>query len=84
MRVYSEMSLTSFEFWSGAKDNAKKLDYYELEQFDYIFEDIYPNGVDETLINDAFWFDFAIICEWLGYRYDEETDEVIREVEEEI
>ena len=27
MRVYSEMNLTSFEFWAGAKSNAEKLSY---------------------------------------------------------
>jgi hypothetical protein len=82
MRVYSEMSLTSFQFWSGAKSNAEKLTYEELEQVDYMLEDIYSEGMQDTTINDLFWFDFSIVCEWLGYVYDEENDEVIREIEE--
>ena len=31
MKVYSEMPLTSFEFWAGAKDRAKMLTYEEIE-----------------------------------------------------
>lgn len=32
MKAYSEISLTSFEFWGGAKDGAKILTYEELEE----------------------------------------------------
>ena len=83
MRVYSDMSLTSFQFWSGAKSNAEKLTYEELEQVEYMLEDIYSEGVEDVFINDLFWFDFEIVCEWLGFRYDVENDEVIREEIEE-
>ena len=32
MKIYEEKSLTDFEFWSGAKDNATMLTIEELEQ----------------------------------------------------
>lgn len=83
MRVISEISLVNFEFWAGAKQNAEMLDYNELEQLEYILEDIYSEGMTDTLINDLFWFDFGIICEWLGYEYDEENDKIIRDKNEE-
>ena len=31
MKVISEMRLTDFEFWGGAKDRARMLTYEELE-----------------------------------------------------
>ena len=37
MKVISEMSLTSFEFWGGAKDRAKMLTYEELEEIGNVF-----------------------------------------------
>ena len=40
MKVYSEMSLTNFEFWGGAKDRAKMLTYEELEEIGNVSEDI--------------------------------------------
>ena len=80
MRVYCEISLTSFEFWSGAKCRAEQLTYSELEELEYILEDIYPEGIEDTTINDLFWFDFPIVCEWLGLQLDENED-IIREEE---
>lgn len=79
MRVYSEMRLTSFQFWAGAKENASRLYYEELEQLDYILEDIYEGEVEDVTINDLMWFDFAWICEVLGLTYDEDKDEILRE-----
>lgn len=67
MKIYKEESLASFEFWSGAKDTAKYLSYSELEQIECILEELYPDGVDETTINDIFWFEEDTIAEWLGY-----------------
>lgn len=80
MKIFCEKSLTSFEFWSGAKCRAEQLTYEELEQLEYILEDIYPEGVDDTFINDLLWFDFAAVCEWLELKLDENED-IIREEE---
>ena len=40
MKAYSEISLTNFEFWGGAKYRAKILTYEELEQIGNVLEDI--------------------------------------------
>lgn len=82
MRVICDLSLNQFSFWAGAKSNAEKLTYEEKETISYMLEDIYSEGVDETLINDLFWFDFPLICEWLGYQYDEDNDDIIRKEKE--
>jgi len=71
MKIYSEESLANFNFWSGGKDRAKHLTYTELEAIEAILEDIYPDGIDATQLNDLFWFDFASIAEWLGITEDE-------------
>lgn len=84
MRVISEMSLTSFEFWAGAKANAAMLTYDEIEEVGYVLEDIYEGEMEDTTINDLFWFDFEWVCESIGLKYDAENDEVIREIEEEV
>ena len=83
MRIICEMNLTEFEFWCGAKSNAEKLTYEEKEQLQYILEDIYNEGMEDTLINDIMWFDFSWVCEVLGLRYDENKDIIIREEETE-
>ena len=84
MRVISEMSLTSFEFWGGAKERAKMLTYEEIEQIGEVIEEIYEE-IESVTINDLFWFDFSWVCESIGIKYDEEKDIIIRdeEIEEE-
>jgi hypothetical protein len=72
--MYTEESLTNFDFWSGGKDRADKLTYAELETIEAILEDLYPDGMDMTQINDLFWFEFKTIAEWLGLTEDEILD----------
>ena len=79
MRVYKEESLSNFEFWSGAKDRAKYLIYKDFDIIESILEDAYPDGIDETTINDLFWFEEDTIAEWLGYT---DFEELMSEREE--
>ena len=79
MRVYAETSLANFEFWSGAKDRVKYLTWQELNTIEAILEELYPEGIDETTINDLFWFEEDTIAEWLGYT---DFEELIAEREE--
>lgn len=84
MRIYTEKSLTNFEFWSGAKNNAEMLSVEQLEQVEAILEDCYPEGVDETTINDLFWFDFETVLDWLGLALNDDGEIIDpAEVEEE-
>lgn len=83
MKVYKDESLRSFEFWSGAKDTVKYLTYEELDQIEAILEDLYPDGMSETEINDFFWFEEDTIAQWLGYNDFEELMKREEEEEEE-
>lgn len=66
MKVYKEMNLRDFKFWSGAKSNAETLTSEQLDMVESILEDAYPDGMRKTQINDLFWFEFDTIREWLG------------------
>lgn len=65
MKIYKEESLRHFEFWSCAKERAARLTFEQLDQVESILEDHYPEGAEETEINDLFRFDFDTVCEWL-------------------
>ena len=80
MKIYTEKSLRDFEFWSGAKDTVKYLTPEELDQIESILEECYPDGIDETAINDFFWFDEDTIAEWLGYN---SFEDIIKEQDRE-
>lgn len=91
MKIYKEENLRDFEFWSGARDTVKYLTDEELDTIESMLEDIYPDGMDETEINDLFWFEDDYIAEMLGYndfeelmhRDDEDEDEDEDDDEEE-
>lgn len=76
MKIYKEESLSNFEFWSGAKDRAEKLTSQELDQIEATLEELYPDGMSETEINDLFWFDFETVLEWIGKEECEECGEI--------
>ncbi len=75
MKIYSETSLSGFEFWSGAADRTKYLTDNDFDTIESILEELYPEGADETTINDLFWFEEDTIAEWLGYSDFEELIE---------
>lgn len=74
MKVISEISLKDFEFWSGACDRAKNCTVEDFESIEEMFEELYPEGMTDTEINDFFWFDFDTIVQYLGYDNEEDFD----------
>ena len=67
MKIYAEKSLRNFDFWSGASDTVKYLTYEEIDTIENMLEEMYPDGMTETAINDFFWFEDDTIAEWLGF-----------------
>ena len=67
MYIKYEISLESFEFWSGAVDTVDYLTCEDLYIIERELEGLYPNGLDATTLNDIFWFDSDWIAELLGY-----------------
>ena len=46
----------------------------QLDEVEEILEDLYPEGLSETEVNDLFWFEFETIKEWLGLPKMEESE----------
>ena len=78
MKVTKEIALCDFEPWGGACCRFDQLTKEELEELEEMVNVLYPDGIDETMLNDLFWFEFYAVCAWLGLDYDDETDDVIR------
>lgn len=72
MKIYKEESLRDFDFWSGGEKTASYLTSKELDEIEAQLEELYPDGIDETAINDFFWFEDDTIAQWLGYNDFEE------------
>ena len=68
MKVINEnLSITDFEAWSGAKDTKQTIiDNDKENDVDSMIEDLYPNGLTDTQLNDILWHDSDWVFEQLG------------------
>ena len=73
MKVYQEISIRNFEAWNGAVATKDLIiEHDKADEFDALIEELYPDGIDETQLNDILWFD----DEWVLVRQGiEEEDE---------
>lgn len=74
MKMYREMSLNNFEAWGGAIDTLNRVkEEGKVELLEQVFEELYPDGMSETEINDILAFDDDWVFDTLGIdNYDEE------------
>lgn len=73
MKVFTETTLLSFETWSGATETKNRIIAEgKGEEFDQLIEELYPDGIDETLLNDILWFESDWVFESLGIAQEEE------------
>ena len=73
MTIITEKNLRDFEAWSGAIETKNLiLDVGKEEEFEELIEEIYPEGIDETNLNDILWFDSDWVLETLGIEEEEE------------
>ena len=59
MRVYNEnLTLRNFDAWSGAVDTKETIiNEGKDKDFDYLIEELYPDGITDTQLNDLLWFE---------------------------
>ena len=85
MTITYELDLNSFQAWSGAKDTLDRIQREgKCAGLENILEDLYPDGMTETELNDLLWFDSESVYEWLGIRSEEQIEKEIKEAEEEL
>lgn len=77
MKLINEnLDLQNFDAWSGAKDTKETILKHNKERdFEYLIEELYPDGITETQLNDILWFDSEWIFESIGIDEEEESEE---------
>ena len=72
MRIISDISIANFDAWSGAKDTLEQIiDNNKVREFDNLIDELYPEGLTDTQLNDILWHDSDWVLDSLGI---EETD----------
>lgn len=83
MKIYCDVSLENFEYWAGAVDTAEKItEAGKWGCLEAILEDLYPDGMTDTQLNDLLWFEPETVYEWLGITEEEEEEEGYKSPEE--
>ncbi len=77
MKTFNEnTTLVNFEAWSGAVDTKNRiLEENKGDDFDNLIDELYPDGLSETTLNDLLWFEEEWIFEMLGISDEEESDD---------
>ena len=85
MTITYELDLERFEAWSGAKETLERVQREgRCGELENILEELYPEGMTETQLNDLLWFDSESVYEWLGIRSESQIEKEIEEAEEEL
>ena len=69
MKIYQDINLSEFKFWSGAKAWAAEFTSEELDEIGEILEnDGYApeGGWTDTAVNDLFWFEPEFVASLIG------------------
>ena len=74
--INENQTLADFDAWSGAKDTKETiLNNNKGDEFDVLIEELYPDGLTETQLNDILWFETDWLYESLDIREEKEEEE---------
>ena len=78
MTIKSEISLENFEAWSGGRSTLNRIiNEGKCSQLESMLEEMYPDGMTDTELNDLLWHDSDTVFEWLDIRtYDQIKEEL--------
>lgn len=76
MKLYRELDIHRFEPWGGAVEICNKIiDADKVIALENLLEELYPDGIEETQLNDLLSFDSEWVLEQLGINDDGSEDE---------
>ena len=85
MTITYELDLNRFEAWSGAKETLERIQREgKCAELENVLEELYPDGMTETELNDLLWFESETVYEWLGIRSEGQIEKEIEEAEAEL
>lgn len=82
MTITYELDLNRFEAWSGANETLERIQREgKCAELENVLEELYPDGMTETELNDLLWFEPETVYEWLGIRSETQIEKEIEEAE---
>lgn len=85
MTIKSDISLENFGAWSGGKSTLDRIiNEGKCGELESMLEDLYPDGMTDTQLNDLLWFDSDTVFGWLGIRTYDQIKEELEEKKAEL
>lgn len=76
MKVTKEISIANYDARGQARDTQELIiNNDKVTEFDNLIEELYPDGIDDTSLNDLLRFESDWICEVLDIDQEDEDDE---------
>lgn len=74
--IIEDQNFADFQAWSGATATHQQIcDAGKAREFEAIIEDLYPDGLTGTTLNDLLWHDSDWCLEQVGLNEEEEEEE---------
>ena len=75
MKLFTE-DLSDYRAWSGAVSTYETIEREgKLDELERLIDELYPEGISFTGLNDLLWFDSDFVFEQLGIKDEEEEEE---------
>ena len=72
MKIYSE-DFSDYKPWSGAVETFERIEEEDkLDDLERLIDEVYPEGITVTGLNDLLWFDSEWVYEQLGIQEEDE------------
>lgn len=85
MKIVSEVSIADFEAWSGGRTTLDRIIAEgKCDELEAVLEELYPDGMTDTQLNDLLWFEDEQVYEWCGIRTESEIRSELEEAREEL
>ena len=85
MMIKSKISLENFQAWSGAVSTLNRIiNEGKCSQLEFMLEEMYPDGMTDTELNDLLWHDSDTVFEWLDIRTYDQIKEELEEKKAEL
>lgn len=73
MIIKKEVRPDEIQAWGGAVERLDTIiNENKIEQFDELINELYPDGINETELNDELWFNWEYWFTILGIDYEKE------------
>lgn len=70
------IDFSDFKPWSGASDTWNRIEEEgKIDELEAVLEEIYPDGMSDTKLNDLLWFEPETVFDWLGMLDDDDKED---------